>query len=125
MKHKGLYFMVALALAGVGAAHAQDNTASTGSSDSAAAPAWPNGFDDRWYIAPTIGGYYNDTDRNTNSRQFYYGVGVGRFIAATNPPTSKIHLCNRNARRGAARLDWVGFNACIRNSKLSPTRRRR
>ncbi len=48
-----------------------------------------------------------------------------RFIAATNPPTSKIHLCNRNARRGAARLDWVGFNACIRNSKPSPTRRRR
>ena len=81
MKHKGLYFMVALALGGIGAAHAQDSTAATtGSSDSAAAPAWPKGFDDRWYIAPTIGGYYNDTDRNTNSRQFYYGLGVGKFF---------------------------------------------
>ena len=81
MKHKGLYFMVALALGGVGAVHAQDNAAATtGSSDSTAAPAWPNGFDDRWYIAPTIGGYYNDTDRNTNSRQIYYGLAVGKFF---------------------------------------------
>ena len=81
MKHKGLYFMIALALGGVGAVHAQDNTAAaTGSSDTAAAPAWPNGFDDRWYIAPTIGGYYNDTDRNTNSRQIYYGLAVGKFF---------------------------------------------
>lgn len=81
MKHKGLYFMVALALGGVGAVHAQDNAApATGSSDNTAAPAWPNGFDDRWYIAPTIGGYYNDTDRNTHSRQFYYGLGVGKFF---------------------------------------------
>ncbi|MFK2929160.1 OmpA family protein, partial [Dyella agri] len=83
MKHKGLYFMVALALGGVGAVHAQDNTAATtGSSESTAAPAWPNGFDDRWYIAPTIGGYYNDSDRNTNSRQIYYGLAVGKFISA-------------------------------------------
>ena len=83
MKHKGLYFMVALALGGVGAVHAQDNTvANTGSSDNTAAPAWPKGFDDRWYIAPTIGGYYNDGDRNTNSRQFYYGLGVGKFISS-------------------------------------------
>ena len=37
-------------------------------------------YDGRWYIAPTVGGYYNDTDRNTNSRQIYYGLGVGRFI---------------------------------------------
>ncbi|MFK2879493.1 OmpA family protein [Rhodanobacter hydrolyticus] len=80
MKHKGLYFMVALALGGVGAVHAQDNAATTGSSDSTAAPAWPNGFDDRWYIAPTVGGYYNDSDRNTNSRQIYYGLGVGKFF---------------------------------------------
>ena len=49
MKHKGLYFMVALALAGGGAGQAQDNSATTtGSRDSTAAPAWPNGFDGRW-----------------------------------------------------------------------------
>ena len=70
MNRKGLYFLIALALGGVGAAHAQDNNSSTTPS-----------YDGRWYIAPTVGGYYNDTDRNTNSSQFYYGLGVGRFIA--------------------------------------------
>lgn len=44
---------------------------------------------------------------------------AARFIAAKNPPLSKIHLCNRNARRGPARVDWVGFNACVRNTRLS------
>lgn len=80
MKRKGLFFLIALALGGVGAVHAQDNTAApaAGSGDSTAAPAWPNGYDDRWYIAPTVGGYYNDSNRNTNSRQFYYGIGFGR-----------------------------------------------
>jgi len=70
MNRKGLYFVIALALGGAGAAHAQDSTAGAASS----------GYDGRWYIAPTVGGYYNDTDRNTNSRQVYYGLGVGRFI---------------------------------------------
>lgn len=86
MKRKGLYFLIALALGGVGAVHAQDNTA-----DAAAdtAPMTTMGdYDGRWYIAPTIGGYYNDTDRNTNSRQFYYGLGIGRFIA----PNASIDL---------------------------------
>src|SRR5579859_64090 len=76
MKRKGLYILIALALGGVGAVHAQDNTAA-GSS----APTTTPTYDDRWYIAPTVGGYYNDTDRNTNSRQFYYGIGVGRFFS--------------------------------------------
>jgi OmpA-OmpF porin, OOP family len=70
MNRKGLYFLIALALGGVGAAHAQDTTAG------ATTPS----YDGRWYIAPTVGGYYNDTDRNTNSRQFYYGLGFGKFI---------------------------------------------
>ena len=61
---------LALALGGVGAVHAQDQAASSTPS-----------YDGRWYIAPTVGGYYNDTDRNTNSRQVYYGLGVGRFIS--------------------------------------------
>ncbi|WP_199098451.1 OmpA family protein [Dyella sp. ASV21] len=75
MNRKGLYFVIALALGGMGAVHAQD---------SASSPS----YDGRWYIAPTVGGYYNDTDRNTNSRQFYYGLGVGRFIA----PNTSIDL---------------------------------
>jgi len=77
MKRKGLYILIALALGGAGAVHAQDNTAA----GSEAAPAMTSSYDDRWYIAPTVGGYYNDTDRNTNSRQFYYGIGFGRFFS--------------------------------------------
>jgi len=77
MKRKGLYFVIALALGGVGAVHAQDTAPAA---DSAAGTSSSN-YDGRWYIAPTIGGYYNDTARNTNSRQLYYGLGVGRFIS--------------------------------------------
>jgi OOP family OmpA-OmpF porin len=85
MKRKGLYFLIALALGGVGAVHAQDNTANTADT----APMTTTGdYDGRWYIAPTLGGYYNDSDRNTNSRQFYYGLGVGRFIS----PNASIDL---------------------------------
>lgn len=50
------------------------------------------------------------------------------FIAAKHPPLWKIHLCNRNARRSTSRIDWVGFNRCIRNADLlsqQPSRRRR
>ena len=47
------------------------------------------------------------------------------FIARSNPPLWKIHLCNRNASRGTARIDWVGFNACIRNTQLPAPRSRR
>ncbi|MHA6203026.1 OmpA family protein [Dyella soli] len=74
MKRKGLYILIALALGGAGAVHAQDNTSST-------EPTTTPSYDGRWYIAPTVGGYYNDSDRNTNSRQFYYGLGVGRFFS--------------------------------------------
>jgi hypothetical protein len=46
-----------------------------------------------------------------------------RFIAAANPPVWRIHLCNRNAARGTARIDWVGFNDCVRNPNLHRPRR--
>lgn len=46
-----------------------------------------------------------------------------RFIAAKHPPLWKIHQCNRNARRSSSRIDWVGFNDCIRNADLSPAHR--
>jgi hypothetical protein len=42
-----------------------------------------------------------------------------RFMAREHPATWRIHLCNKNARRGPARIDWIGFNNCIRNSHLS------
>ena len=41
-----------------------------------------------------------------------------RYIAAK-------HQCNRNARRSPSRIDWVGFNDCIRNANLAPAPQRR
>jgi len=94
MKRKGLYFLIALALGGVGAVHAQDTTAAP--ADTASTNTATSTYDDRWYIAPTVGGYYNDTDRNTNSRQIYYGLGVGRFIS----PNASIDLfVDRTSRK--------------------------
>jgi len=43
-----------------------------------------------------------------------------KFIAAYEVPLWRIQVCNKNARRGPARLDWVGFNSCIRNPQLIP-----
>jgi OOP family OmpA-OmpF porin len=59
-------------------------------------------FDGRWYIAPTIGGMYNETDRNTNSRQFYGGLGVGKFIS---PNVSIEGFADSSVRRKDA---WRG-----------------
>jgi len=49
-----------------------------------------------------------------------------KFVARTNPPLWRIHQCNRNAARSSQRVDWVGFNNCIRNPTLrfSPPPRR-
>jgi hypothetical protein len=46
------------------------------------------------------------------------------YVAKQRPPQWRIHLCNRNASRGGARVDWVGFDHCIRNASLKapPTR---
>jgi OOP family OmpA-OmpF porin len=77
MKRKGLYFLIALALGGVGAVHAQDTNAAPADSSSSMVTS---SYDGRWYIAPTVGAYYNDSKRDTNSRQFYYGLGFGRFF---------------------------------------------
>jgi hypothetical protein len=40
------------------------------------------------------------------------------YVATHKPPRSKIHLCNRNASRGGYRMDWIGYDHCIRNRKL-------
>jgi hypothetical protein len=50
---------------------------------------------------------------------------AAEYIAATHPPLWRIHLCNRNAGRSRDRVDWIGFNACIRNPALTPPRRHR
>jgi hypothetical protein len=37
------------------------------------------------------------------------------YVAKRKPSQSLVHLCNRNASRGGGRIDWVGFDHCIRN----------
>lgn len=49
-----------------------------------------------------------------------------RFMAIEHPAVWRVQLCNKNARRATARIDWVGFNNCIRNPYLSlPSHHRR
>ncbi|CAM0998881.1 Outer membrane protein OmpA and related peptidoglycan-associated (lipo)proteins [Rhodanobacter sp. Root179] len=98
MKRKGLYFLIALALGGVGAVHAQDAAAPADTASSMTSPS----YDGRWYIAPTVGGYYNDTDRNTNSRQIYYGLGVGRFISSNTSIDIFVDRTKRDADGGGS-----------------------
>jgi hypothetical protein len=40
------------------------------------------------------------------------------FVAYRRPPHRLLRLCNRNASHGGFRMDWVGFDHCIRNQKL-------
>ncbi|MEO6927356.1 MAG: OmpA family protein [Rhodanobacter sp.] len=113
MKRKGLYFLIALALGGVGAVHAQDTTAAPADASSSMATSSYNG---NWYIAPTVGAFYNDHKRDTNSRQFYYGLGFGRFI---NPNMSIDAFVDRTKRQmdngpaaggGHSQNSWVSMN---------------
>lgn len=43
-----------------------------------------------------------------------------KYIRKYAPPTWRVELCNRNAGRGRLRVDWVGFDHCVRNSALLP-----
>jgi len=45
--------------------------------------------------------------------------GLG-FVAKSRPPQWRVQLCNRNAHRGGNRVDWIGFDHCIRNGALKP-----
>ena len=47
------------------------------------------------------------------------GVAL-RYVQYSRPATWRIQLCNRNASRGGTRVDWIGFNNCIRNPSLRP-----
>ena len=48
------------------------------------------------------------------------------YVRAVDPPNWKIQLCNRNASRSRDRVDWIGYDRCIRNPKLKkPSRRAR
>jgi len=102
MKFKGIYFMVALALGGVGAAHAQDGAAA------ASGDAASSAVDGRWYIAPTVGGYFNDSNRNTNGSQFYYGLGVGKFFTKDLSLDAFVDSTKRSVKGGAG--SWTSNN---------------
>ena len=40
------------------------------------------------------------------------------YVSTGRPPHWRVQLCNRNAARGGYRVDWIGFNNCIRNAAL-------
>ena len=40
------------------------------------------------------------------------------YVARHRPPHWRVQLCNRNAGRSANRVDWIGFDNCIRNPAL-------
>lgn len=43
-----------------------------------------------------------------------------KYVQKYKPPAWRVQLCNRNAGRGRLRVDWVGFDHCIRNQALRP-----
>ena len=47
-----------------------------------------------------------------------------KYVKKYRPPSWKIEQCNRNAARGRHRVDWLGFDNCIRNPALRPQLRR-
>jgi hypothetical protein len=47
------------------------------------------------------------------------------YVADHDPPRWRVELCNRNAGRSGYRVDWVGYDHCIRNASLKPLPRKR
>ena len=52
------------------------------------------------------------------ARQRTAMVSALSYVARKKPQQSLVHLCNRNASRGGGRVDWVGYENCIRNPRL-------
>jgi hypothetical protein len=40
------------------------------------------------------------------------------YVRTRHAARPLIHLCNRNAARARSRVDWVGFDHCIHNTRL-------
>jgi OOP family OmpA-OmpF porin len=80
MKRQCLFLSVALALGATFGVHAQDNT-STAAGSAPSSDVTNTTFDDRWYVAPYVGWFHNDTKRETNRNQIYYGLGIGKFVS--------------------------------------------
>ena len=43
-----------------------------------------------------------------------------KYVRKKKPPTWRVQLCNKNAGRKGQRVDWIGFEHCIRNEVLRP-----
>lgn len=43
-----------------------------------------------------------------------------KFVKKEQLPTWRIQMCNRNASKSRSRVDWIGFNNCVRNAALRP-----
>jgi OOP family OmpA-OmpF porin len=54
-------------------------------------------YDDRWYVAPTIGYVNNDDDRLSDSGTMLFGLGVGRYLA----PNTSLDVFVDRTQRGA------------------------
>jgi hypothetical protein len=52
-----------------------------------------------------------DLQRNAMQRALTY-------VHKARPAAWRIHQCNRNAARKRYRVDWIGFDNCIRNTSL-------
>lgn len=104
MKHMCLYVLIMLGMGGGSDALAQGRFAWN---DPASAGAVPPASDGLWYVAPTLGGYYNDTDRYIGSRQVYYGLAVGRFLLPNVSVDLFLDRTKRDADAGGA---WTSDN---------------
>jgi hypothetical protein len=40
------------------------------------------------------------------------------YVSKKRPAAWRVHQCNRNAARKRDRVDWIGFDNCIRNTSL-------
>ena len=43
-----------------------------------------------------------------------------KFVRKEQLPSWRIEMCNRNASKSRSRVDWIGFNNCVRNATLRP-----
>jgi hypothetical protein len=43
-----------------------------------------------------------------------------KYVRKARPASWRIQMCNRNAARSRYRVDWIGYNNCIRNASLRP-----
>jgi hypothetical protein len=41
-----------------------------------------------------------------------------KYVQKYHPTLWRIQQCNRNASRYRDRVDWIGFNNCVRNARL-------